>query len=186
MGLSFRNDFYKTNIVKKIKNYFRNKNSVKTLLFFSVFILLFVSACSDDESELSKEGGPFEISELAGNWEATAAFFTNNSSNVSLDIVAEGGSLLLSVQSNGKCTFTIDPVDRDAYSVSGDMFWEKFEGEYFFSIVFDDFPGDWSSFGATLTATTFIMNGGPDSGEYDFDNDGTPESASLGFQFIRN
>lgn len=102
-----------------------------------------------------------------------------------MDIVAEGGSLALTVQSNGKCTFTVNPVDRELYTVSGEMFWELFEGEYFFSIVFDDFSGDWSSFGATLSATTFIMNGGPDSGEYDFDNDGTSEAASLGFEFIR-
>ena len=151
-----------------------------------VLTICLTSSCGGDDSGLVKEGGPFEISELAGNWEATSAFFTNKNDNESLDIVADGGSVSLTVQSNGRCTFTIDPVDRESYMESGEMFWELFEGEYFFSIIFDDFPGDWSSFGATLTTTTFRMNGGPDSGEYDFNNDGTSESASLGFTFIRN
>lgn len=162
------------------------KNSIKTLVFSTVLILFVACSCSEDDSLRVTEGGPFEISELAGNWEATFAFFVRDSDEMSVDIVADGGSLSLTVQSNGRCTFTIDPVDREAYTVSGEMFWELYEGDYFFAIEYDDYPGDWASYGATLTNTTFNMFGGPDSGEYDFNNDGTTESARLGFEFIRD
>ncbi len=162
------------------------KNSIKTLMFSSLLILFVAFSCSDDDSERVTEGGPFEISDLAGDWVATFAFFVRDSDKLSVDIVADGGSLILNVQSNGRCTFTIDPVDRNAYTVSGEMFWELYEGDYFFSIGYDDFPGDWGSYGAELTDTTFNMFGGPGSGEYDFNNDGTAESARLGFEFIRD
>lgn len=138
------------------------KNSIKTLVFSTVLILFVACSCSEDDSLRVTEGGPFEISELAGNWEATFAFFVRDSDEMSVDIVADGGSLSLTVQSNGRCTFTIDPVDREAYKVSGEMFWELYEGDYFFAIEYDDYPGDWASYGATLTNTTFNMNGGPD------------------------
>jgi hypothetical protein len=65
------------------------------------------------------------------------------------------------------------------------MFWELYEGDYYFAIKWDSYPDDWSTYGATYTATTFSMNGGFDSGEYDFDNDGTSEAAGLNFEFIR-
>jgi hypothetical protein len=162
------------------------KNSIKTLAFSTVLILFIAFSCSKkDDSELVKEGGPFKISELAGNWEATSAFFGRDNDNVSVDIIADGGSLFLTVQSSGRCIFTVDPFDREAYTVSGEMFWELYEGDYFFAIEYDDYPGDWASYGAILTDTIFTMNGGSDSGEYDFDNDGTSESARIGFEFIR-
>lgn len=91
----------------------------------------------------------------------------------------------MSVQSSGRFTLNIDPSDRPAYAVSGEMFWEKWEGKYYFAIEWADYPGDWDTYGATLTTSTFSINGGSDSGEYDFDNDGTFETASIGFSFVR-
>ena len=165
--------------------YLQLKSSIKALVFSTVVILFVATSCGEDDSELVKEGGDFAISELAGNWEATSAFFSRDSDNVSVDIVADGGSLSLTVQSSGTCTFTVNPVDRDAYTVGGEMFWELYEGEYYFAIEWDDYPGDWASYGATLTDTIFTMNGGPDTGEYDFDNEGTPDSARIGFAFVK-
>jgi hypothetical protein len=162
------------------------KNSIKTLVLSAVLILFFATSCGEDDSELVKEGGDFAISELVGTWEATSAFFGSDANaNVSVDIIEDGGSLSLTVQSSGTCTLTINPVDREAYTVSGEMFWELYEGEYYFSIAWDAYPGDWASYGATLTNTTFSMYGRPDTWEYDFENDGTSESARIGFSFIR-
>ena len=159
----------------------------KIILLFTLATCLTFSCSKDEsESELVKEGGPFAISELTGNWEATSAGFYRASDGLEVNIIADGGSLTLTVQSNGRCSFTIDPIDREAYTVSGEMFWELYEGDYFFAIEYDDYPGDWASYGATLTDTTFNMFGGPDSGEYDFNNDGTTESARLSFEFIRD
>lgn len=169
----------------KTDNHLRTKNSIKTLLFRTVLILFVASSCSEDDSGLTKEGGPFKISELAGNWEATSAFFNSDNDNLSVDVIADGGSLSLAVQSSGRFTLTIDPVDRNAYTENGEMFWELYEGDYYFAIAWDSYPDDWASYGATLTATTFFMTGGPDTGEYDFDNDGTAESANISLTFVK-
>lgn len=164
-------------------------NSIKTLLFSTVLILFVVSSCSEDESELelAKEGGPFAISELTGNWEATSANFFRVSDGLQADIIADGGSLSLTVQSSGRCTFTIDPFDRDAYTISGEMFWGQYDGEDALAIIFDDSPDDRSYFrGIELTDTTFNLGCSSECGEYDFSNDGTSETADLVFDFIRN
>ena len=164
------------------------KNSIK-LVVFSMVLLLFVGfSCSkNDPDPLVKEGegAPFKISELAGSWEATSAFFVRDSDNLSVDIIADGGSSSITVQSSGKFTLTINPADRAAFTISGEMFWELFEGNYFFAIAWDDYPGDWDTYGATLAATTFSINGGFDTGEYDFDDNGTFETASISFEFTR-
>jgi hypothetical protein len=159
------------------------KNSIKILLFCMVLILFVAPSCNKDDSELVKEGGPFKINELAGNWEATSAFFGNDSA--SKYIIEDGGSLSLSVESNGRCTLIVGPDDREAYTESGEMFWELYEGDYYFAIRWDAYPDDWATYGATYNDSTFFMNGGFDSGEYDFDNDGTSESAGIGFAFKR-
>ena len=174
--------------MKKIDNYFRIKNSIKTLVFSTVLILFVVSSCSDDESEaaLVKDGGPFQISELAGNWEATQALFWRSSDGLNVDIVAEGGSLSLTVQSSGRCTFIVDPFDREPYTVSGEMFWSSYEGDEALAIVWDGNPDERSSFTEhVLNNTTFNLGCLSECGEYDFNNNGTSDIADLGFVFIR-
>jgi hypothetical protein len=164
---------------------------------FKIILLIAITtcltfSCNKDESatEISKEGGPFEISELAGNWEATQGGFLRISDNLWVDIVADGGSLSLTVQSNGRCTFTVDPIDREAYTVSGEMFWGSYEGDDALVIVWDGSSANEGSFfpvqGVELTATTFELGCLSECGEYDFNNNGNFEVADLGFVFIRN
>ncbi len=162
------------------------KNTLKTLAFFTTLILFAFISCGEDDSDpLVKEGGPFAISELAGNWEATSASFISDSDNTNVDLIGDGGSSSISVQSNGRFTLTIEPADRSAFTLSGEMFWEKWEGDYYFAIAWDDYPGDWDSYGAILSGDTFSINGGVDTGAYDFDDDGTFESASISFTFVK-
>jgi hypothetical protein len=160
------------------------KTPSKIFLFAPLFAFFLFSCSGDDPDPLVKVGGPFEISELAGSWEATSANFSDGNANF-LDIIDEGGTVTLTVQSSGRFTLTIDPSDRPSYTTSGEMFWEEFEGQYFFAIEWTNYPGDWDTYGATLNATTFTLNGGFESGEYDFDNDGNFESASISFTFVR-
>jgi len=168
------------------------QNSIKALSISTVLISFIALSCDstdESESELAKEGGPFGISELAGNWEATQAGFLRISDNLWVDIVADGGSLSLTVQSSGRCTFAINPVDREAYTASGEMFWGRYEGEDALAIVWDDSPDadERSSFRfIELTDTTFNMACTSVCGEYDFNNNGTSETADLAFEFIRN
>lgn len=154
-------------------------------IFNPTLIRIFLFSCSgDDPDPLVKVGGPFEISELAGSWDATSANFSDGNTNF-LDIIDEGGTVTLTIHSSGRFTLTIDPSDSPSYTTSGEMFWEEFEGQYFFAIEWTNYPGDWDTYGATLNATTFTLNGGFESGEYDFDNDGNFESASISFTFVR-
>lgn len=156
----------------------------KLYLISTLLTFLFIS-CSEDDPPTTKEG-PFKISELAGSWEATSAFFIRDSDQFGVDIIDDGGSSSISIQSSGRFTLTIDPVDRAAYTLTGEMFWEIWEGNHYFAIAWDNYSGDWDTYGATLTATTFSVYGGADTGEYDFNNDGSPESARIGFEFVRN
>jgi len=150
-----------------------------------ISMLAWSLACSsDDETDALTKDGPFNISELAGNWEVTKAQFSTNT--LSVDVVADGGTASMTVQTNGHFTLTLDPVDRSAYTVRGEMFWEEWQQTFYFAIVWDDYPDDWDTYGHTYDGTTLSLNGGADSGEYDFNNDGTSEACSIHFIFVRS
>jgi len=104
---------------------------------------------------------------------------------MNVDVIEEGGTATLSVQSSGRFTLNIDPADRAAYTVSGEMFWEEWEGKFYFAIEWSDYQGDWDTYGHTKTGTTFSLTGGFDTGEYDFDNDGDMEPCSISFAFVK-
>ncbi|NER08937.1 hypothetical protein SAMN06265375_1011585 [Muriicola jejuensis] len=157
-----------------------------TRVLFSVLLVLFVAfSCGkeDPADDLIKEGD-FNISELTGSWEATSAVF-NDGVSQSVEIIGEGGSLTMTVQSNGRFSLTISPAERTPYTVSGEFFWEKWEGKYYLAIIWDKYPDDWDTYGSTLTDTTFTLSGGFESGEYDFDNDGTFEICGISIAFVR-
>jgi hypothetical protein len=155
-----------------------------TYLFLISLISLTFSCNKDDEQDALTKDGPFQISELAGSWEATKAQFSVNT--ISIDVVEDGGTANLSVQSNGRFSLTLDPVDRSAYTVSGEMYWEEWQQTFHFAIVWDDDPGDWDTYGHTFDGTTLSLNGGTESGEYDFNNDGDMEACSVHFIFVRS
>ena len=157
---------------------------MRTLTHFLLVLLVsFSFSCSSEDPDPLTKDGPFKISELAGTWEATKAAFSGEA--MRLDVIEEGGTVTLSVQSSGRFTLNIDPADRAAYTVSGEMFWEEWEGKFYFAIEWDNYRGDWDTYGHTKTATTFSLLGGFDSGEYDFDNDGDMEPCSISFAFVR-
>ena len=147
-------------------------------------ILIFSCSKEEDPSEVLVKEGPFKISELAGTWNATRASFSDGMGN-NVEIIGDGGTVSMSVQSNGRFNLTIDPFDRPAYIDGGEMFWEEWEGNFFFAIEWNNYPGDWDTYGANLMGNTFDISGGFESGEYDFDNDGDFESASISFVFER-
>lgn len=157
--------------------------------FIYIFLISLISlnfSCSkdDDPKDTLTKDGPFQIGELSGTWDATKAQFSVNT--LSVDVVENGGTVSMSVQTNGRFTLTIDPVDRNAYTVSGEMFWEEWQQTFYFAIVWDNEPNDWDTYGHTFDGTTLSLNGGADSGEYDFDNDGDSEACSVHFIFVRS
>jgi hypothetical protein len=153
-----------------------------TYVFLLSLISLSFSCDKDDDADALTKEGPFPISELAGTWQATKAQFSV--STTSVDVVEDGGTARMSVQSNGRFTLTLDPIDRNAYSVSGEMFWEEWQNTFYFAIAWDNYPDDWDTYGHTFDGTTLSFNGGADTGEYDFDNDGDMEACSIHFIFI--
>jgi len=153
-----------------------------------VFLILWIpcsfSCSKDGDGEELVKDGKYDISELAGTWNATQAQFSV--STTSVDVVDDGGTAVMTVQSTGRFTLTLDPIDRAAYTVSGEMYWEKWEGTYYFAIVWADEPNDWDTYGDRYDGTTLSINGGTNTGEYDFDNDGDMEPCSIHFIFERS
>ncbi|MGB5172133.1 MAG: hypothetical protein WBN69_11930 [Eudoraea sp.] len=160
---------------------------MKTFPYIFLIALLSLNfSCNKDNDEVDvlTKDGPFPISELVGSWDATKAQFSVNT--VSVDVVEDGGTARMSVQSNGRFTITLDPVDRDAYTVSGEMFWEPWQQTYYFAILWDTYPDDWDTYGHTYDGTTLSFNGGADTGEYDFNNDGDMSACSIHFILVRS
>ena len=170
----------------KLKGTQPKQMKILRLLFLVSLTACLTCSCEDDDSD--SEVRTFEVNELAGNWEATRAEIVR-SDGAHVDILADEGAVSLIVKSNGRCTFTIDPAEREAYKMSGRMFWEQDDGEDVFAIEYDDYPGDFAYYGVSLTSTTFIMGwdgGSADpNGEYDFNNDGLMEDGIMDFSFVR-
>ena len=157
---------------------------MKYVVSFLLVLLVSFSCSKDEDEDVITKDGPFQISELAGTWDATKAQFSVSSTSV--DVVQDGGTASMTVQSSGRFTLTLAPVDRSAYTVGGEMFWEKWNNTYYFAIEWDDSQGEWDTYGHTYDGTTLSLNGGADTGEYDFDNDGDMESCTAHFIFDRS
>ena len=161
-----------------------------TYLLFVTFAAMGIASCSSDPNDPQTLDGPdFSISELQGNWTATAINFSYSEANNvpepdSAEIVGEGGSGEMTVQSNGQFTLTIDPFDRPAFNIRGRMF---FEDGKFFAIQYDDDPqGDYEYYGASLIGDIFTINGGPGTAEYDLDLNGTDDPCNISARFIKS
>ncbi len=165
------------------------KTLARLLLLIAPLFLL-ATACSSDDDEDAKvdEGPEFAISDLQGTWNATRITFSYSGQPPIPDpsfyeVIGEGGTGVLTVQSSGRFTLTVTPAGAGAESFSGRMY---FENGQFFSIQFDDDPPDDPTyFGATLSGNTFELNGGPDTAEWDFDDDGNDEPASVSLSFTK-
>ena len=54
--------------------------------FFLILMVSFSFSCSGDDPDPITKDGPFQISELAGTWEATQGFFGGETMNVDLRV----------------------------------------------------------------------------------------------------
>jgi hypothetical protein len=127
-------------------------------------------------------GPSYCISDLVGTWNATELTFSACSGEGFIDLIAEGGSASLVVQSNGRFTLTVGYPDGNEV-FTGKMY---FEDNQFFAIQFDDdSPDDPTYFGDTLSGNTFRLIGGPETAEFDFDDDGIEECASVNLTVVK-
>lgn len=157
-----------------------NFYSLLSALLWSFFIF----ACSSsDEDEFSLVGTNTSIAEIAGNWNATRGFFVSNATGplMATDVVAKGGSVTLSIQTTGQFSITVKEAGKTPDTSTGRMTFD----EDLLVIFFDDDPGEWEFFGIVHNEPNLSIQGGNGSAEFDFDGDGTKESANVEFDFVR-
>lgn len=162
------------------------------LVLSSFFTFLLLSCSSYDEDWGQAYIGPsFSISDFKGTWNATSAVFTYSGQPPvpeisSCDVIADGGTVTMVVQSNGSYTLTVARALLGAETFSGTMHYE--DGELFAIQFDDDSLNDPNYFEGTLSNSTFTLYGGPNTAEWDIDGDGDddPCSVFLSFSFNRN
>lgn len=170
----------------KCKSYFptikkqRFFHGLLTMIMFSFSLV----SCSEDEGpDCSLNGTNFSVSDISGNWTATEASFFNVSTEPIqvVDVVAEGGSVTLSIQSNGRFTLNITESGGSNTRSSGDLCFD----EDLLVVRFDgDAADDFEFFRVTLNGTNNLSLDGP--AEFDFDGNGTPDPADISLALVRS
>ena len=134
------------------------KKTTAPALLFAIIIasLAFFSACSSDEPSTER------VKEIAGTWIATSASFNG------VDVVAEGGSVTLVIQSNGRFTFTIKRPGREDMVFTGNLGFD----EGWLAVEYDTNPGEYEYYDITYDEDNLHIGA---NSEFDFDGDGTDE-----------
>lgn len=132
--------------------------------------------------------GGITLQDLAGTWNATHFEYSQAEDGPvlpSFDLVAEGGSATLVIQTEGRFTLTrVDP-SGSSENDTGILGFDP-EAEDFILVVFDDEPEDELEFFFVMDSETsfqFIDNTG--EGEFDLDGDGIPERARINSTWMR-
>ena len=162
-------------VAKKLNNVF-----MAMLLMGSLFT---IAGCDGGEDEVPLTGTKYAISDIMGDWNASAATIANLTGGqpAFVDIIGEGGSLSLSIQSNGRFTLVIMRPGRADETFTGDMGFD----EEWLAVRFDgDAADDYSYMYIELNGAMDFMIIRGDS-EYDFDEDGTEELASIDLELNR-
>jgi len=133
------------------------KTGLALLVIVLMASLTIFNACKDDD-EPSIE----KISEIAGTWTATKATFNGT------DVVAEGGSVTLAIQNDGRFTFTIKRP-----GITDMVFTGKFGfDEEWLAVEYDTNPGEYEYYDISYDADNLHIGA---NSEFDFDQDGTDE-----------
>ena len=151
-------------------------------LFIACMALLTTfMACDSGEDEFPLEGDGISMSDIAGTWTATRAFFSRAADGpaVSVEVVGLGGTATLVVQTNGRFTFTTTLPGEAAEVTTGQLGFD----EDLLVVIYDDEPDDFEFFGIRFSGNNLSING---QGTYDFDDDGTEEPAIIELDLVRN
>lgn len=153
----------------------------------TIFLMVIIPlvSCSEDEGpDCSQQGTNLSISDIAGNWTATEANFFNVATDPIqvVDVVAEGGTVTLAIESNGRFRLTVAESGGPNDVSSGDFCFD----EDLLVVLFDgDAPDDWEYFRISLNAGTGNLSiSGP--AEFDFDNNGTQEAGEISLSLVRS
>ena len=127
----------------------------------------FFVACSNDDEPSTER-----ISEITGTWTATKATFNG------IDVVSEGGSVTLAIQSNGKFTFAIKRPGKTDMVFTGKLGFD----EQWLAVEYDTNPGEYEYYDITYDAHNLHIGA---NSEFDFDGNGTDEVVIFFLDMVR-
>jgi len=150
-----------------------------------VWLWATVSGCSGG-TPTGPEG--ITLDDLAGTWNATEFVYGQQALGPAVpdfDLIAEGGSATLVIQSNGRFTLTTVDPGGVRESRSGTLAFD-FEEEDFLLVVFDDEPEDeLEFFFIVLNDNSFRLSDTTGEGELDLDGDGVEEQVRINSTWVR-
>lgn len=150
-------------------------------------LLLGLAGCGGDGGTPT---GPQGVSlvDLAGRWTATVFEFSPEGGPAfpAVDLVVEGFSVTLDIQSNGRFVLTTTSPQGVAENDPGTLSFDS-EAEDFMLVTFDDEPGDESEFFFLIVSEdSFRLVDNTGEGEFDFDEDGAEERARINSTWVRS
>ena len=146
------------------------------LLPLVVFTLGVMTSCNgDDDDDFSNTGNNLSISDIQGSWIATSATF---SAPEFIDILEEGATVTLVIQSNGRFTFTLQMPGEPPEVATGKL---GFDGD-FLAVRFDD-DGEEASFFISLVNQVLTLRG---QTELDLDGNGMDDFGVLELIMVRD
>jgi len=137
------------------------------LFVIAIAPMVLFTACDKDEG-LSSE----KVSEIAGTWTATSTSFNG------VDVIEEGGSVTLVIQSNGNFTFTIMRPGRTDMVFTGKLGFD----EKWLAVEYDTNPGEYEYYDITYDEDNLHIGA---NSEFDFDGDGTDEAVVFFLEMVR-
>ena len=160
--------------MKTINSYtLQNKTRYALLLAVIFALFTFFNACGgDDDPPL--EGNNISMTDLSGTWSATTATFNGT------DVVAEGGSVTMTIQGNGRFNFMIERPGMDDMVFTGQLGFD----EEWLAVEYDTDPGEWEYYDYDLTDGKTKFHIGANS-EFDFDDDGMAEFVIFILDMVR-
>ncbi len=163
-------------------NRWQGKSGFHHLLIISV-TLFFILGCSEDEGEssFSLEGDSLTMEDIAGSWTATfAEFQIRNQPETSTNIIADGGSVAITIQTNGRFVSEITFPGQSPERTSGQL---GFDGSLLVLLDDEDEPGDEAFLGISLSPQDVLEIAG--ILEFDFDQDGDFEETVIVLNLVR-
>jgi hypothetical protein len=157
-----------------------NSTRLKSAVILLALLLL---SCDNNRGEpefadCSLEGPDFSIADLSGNWKASDAVVQLIPPGSTKDIVADGGTVQLFVDSSGSFTLLVHETNRKSEDFTG-----KFsfcDGNFY--AVYDDDPDKYEEYDPVFDGVQLFYYGPTD---YDYDGDGVEEGVSIAFTFTR-
>lgn len=151
--------------------------------FCSIMMLCLIFSCAGEEEPYTLQGDKYNIDDLTGTWTATQAFFSSleepNKGN--LDVIDEGGSLTLKIESDGRFRVTIVLPGEPNMVFTGQLGFD----EEWLAMAYDDEPEEYyyHYFDLNADKSELTIRG---DGYIDLDGDGVEDMVSMSFVLLKN